>query len=204
MPRPGQAAVQADLGGQYRELRGVLLAFLRRQVGDAATAEDLLHDVMLKAIVAGQQERTEAVAARRNPAGWLYTIARNAAIDHLRARRPTAPLPEELAAPEHEDDAVPEALLQCVRRMAEHLPPLYRDTLRAADFDGRTLQSLADAEGVSLSAIKSRASRGRRLLQAELLCCCREALAGWDALTECRPEGPACDPSSPEPGKTEN
>ena len=41
------------------------------------------------------------------------------------------------------------------------LPDKYRDTLLATDFDGEKMQSVADREGVSLSAIKSRASRGR-------------------------------------------
>jgi RNA polymerase sigma-70 factor (ECF subfamily) len=167
------------LAAQYESLRGALLAFLRRQVGDAAAAEDLLHDVMVKALVA---EGRDGAQARRNPGGWLYTIARNAAIDYLRARRPSAPLPEELTAPAGDDERPPDDLLQCVREITDRLPPLYRDALRAADFDEVPLRELAEAEGVSVSAIKSRVSRGRRLLHEELVCCCKVALADWDGL----------------------
>jgi RNA polymerase sigma-70 factor (ECF subfamily) len=182
------------LAAQYESLRSALLGFLRRQVGDAATAEDLLHDVMVKALIAEGREGTEA---RRNPGGWLYTIARNAAIDYLRGRRPSAPLPEELAAPAGDDERLPDDLLQCVRVMANRLPPLYRDALRAADFDGIPLRALAQAEGVSVSAIKSRVSRGRRLLHDELVCCCRAALADWDSVLTGEPLSRcgACPPS---------
>jgi hypothetical protein len=36
---------------------------------------------------------------------------------------------------------------------------------------------------VSVSAIKSRVSRGRRLLHAKLVSCCRAAFADWDSVT---------------------
>lgn len=69
----------------YRALRGTLLGFLATQIGDAQAAEDLLHDVMLK-VLANEQA---GCAAPDNVDGWLYTVARNAAIDWHRARRPS-------------------------------------------------------------------------------------------------------------------
>ena len=45
------------------------------------------------------------------------------------------------------------------RPFAEQLAPIYRDSLLANELDGIALRELAQREGVSLSAIKSRVSR---------------------------------------------
>jgi RNA polymerase sigma-70 factor (ECF subfamily) len=60
----------------------------------------------------------------------------------------------------------------CLRPFIEKLAPLYRDTLIATEFRGATMRSLAEAQGVSVSAIKSRAARARAMLRDALLACC--------------------------------
>jgi putative glutamine amidotransferase len=56
---------------------------LRRFVGDAGLAEDLAQEVFLRAWLHGPRD----VSQERQRA-WLFRVARNAAIDALRARRP--------------------------------------------------------------------------------------------------------------------
>jgi RNA polymerase sigma-70 factor, ECF subfamily len=199
MEEPTRPASQmADL---YAELRVALLAYLRKHTGDAQAAEDLLHDVVVKALAAGRDD----AHAPRNLTGWLYAVARNAAMDYHRRQRPTEELPENRAgeAADESETAMRE-LSSCLRPMAERLPPIYRDTLLAAEFDGHPLRSVADAQGLSLAAIKSRASRGRKLLQEELLACCRVSLSPAGRVLEYEPRtagrcaaSPAC--QAPEP-----
>jgi RNA polymerase sigma-70 factor (ECF subfamily) len=179
----------------YAELRTALIAFLRKRTGDAQAAEDLFHDVVLKALIATRNE----ARAPENLTAWLYAVARNAAADYHRRQRPTEELPADLPDTREEADAALAALSNCLRPMAEALPDPYRGTLIAAEFDDKPLRELAEAEGVSLSAIKSRTSRGRRMLQQKLVACCRVAVSGagtvldYDARaaraceTECRP-----------------
>jgi RNA polymerase sigma-70 factor (ECF subfamily) len=174
---PGSATARlearpAGVAGSYTELRTALLAFLRKHTGDAQVAEDLLHDVVVKALVASQDD----TQAPRNLTGWLYAVARNAAMDHHRRQRPTEELPEELAAPD-DDEAVRLRLAACLRPMAQRLPDTYRDTVIAAEFDGLPLAEIARRQGLSLSAVKTRASRGRRLLQEALVRCCDVAVS---------------------------
>ncbi|CAG1006747.1 ECF RNA polymerase sigma factor SigH [Burkholderiales bacterium] len=194
----------ADLTQAYAQLRGGLLAFLRKQVGDAQAAEDLLHDVMVKALAASEDGRP----APRNLTGWLYTVAHNAAMDHHRRRRPTEPLPDELAdAPPaalaevaDETEAAMRELALCLEPLANRLPETYRDTVRAAEFEGRALRDIAQAQGISVAAAKQRASRGRRLLHRELMRCCSVALSptgrllDYDAraATRCATDPGAC------------
>lgn len=168
------AQPNAGLAGSYARLRESLIGFLRKHTGDPQVAEDLLHDVVLKALAANR----DGAGSPRNLTGWLYAVARNAAMDHHRRSRPTEELPEELVAPEGDDDEATIAkLADCLRPLAERLPPTYRDTLIAAEFDGLTLAAVAQRQGLSLSAVKTRASRGRRLLQQQLVECCRIALS---------------------------
>ena len=180
----------------YRELRGTLLAFLFKQTADAQASEDLLHDVMLKVLANEKAGRT----APENIGGWLYTVARNAAVDWHRARRPGDTLPEDLAAPIDDEGDTGLELANCLRPMAERLPAHYRETVLAAEFDGQPLKQIAQSQGISLAAAKTRASRGRKLLQQELVECCRVVLSGggqivdYDtrAASNCAPKANAC------------
>lgn len=163
-----------NLAALYGELRTALLAFLRKHTGDAQVAEDLLHDVVVKALAAGGEQ----ARVPKNLTGWLYAVARNAAVDYHRRRRPSEELPEDLAATaDGEGETLLRELSHCLRPLAERLPPHYRDTLLAFEFDGQPLLAVAKAQGLSLSAVKTRASRGRRLLQQELVACCRVELS---------------------------
>lgn len=196
-----------DLAGSYARLRSSLLAFLRRHTGDPQVAEDLLHDVVVKALAATRDE----ASSPRHLTGWLYAVARNVAMDHHRRSRPTEELPEELEAPAGDDDeAAVGELARCLRPMAERLPATYRDTLIAAEFDGLALADVARRQGLSLSAVKTRASRGRRLLQQQIVECCRVALStrgqvlDYDArkAAGCAPSPAACSPRGRAPQRT--
>mgnify|MGYP006192664167 CR=1 FL=1 len=49
--------------------------------------------------------------------------------------------------------------------------------IKGNEFEGMPLAEVARRQGLTLSAVKSRASRGRRLLKDELVECCRVALS---------------------------
>lgn len=167
-----QAAAEQALSAAYSHLRGGLLASIRRQVGEPQLAEDLLHDVFGKAVRAIREGR-----APGNLVGWLHQVVRTTIVDHYRAQRlDVRPLEYEPAAQEPPDVAAFQALSTCLAPLAATLPPLYRDALHAADFQGQRLTSLAGAEGVTVSAIKSRVSRARGMLRQRVLTCCSVSL----------------------------
>ncbi len=172
-----QAADADQLGVAFVSLRQGLAGYLRKQVGDAAIAEDLLQDVFVKALLA-----IRANKAPHNLPAWLYTVARTTVIDHYRAARPET---QPWEADEEQAEAVLMAnddaqgydnLAACLMPLIDLLPPIYRDTLKASDFAGTSLKTLATEQGVSLSAIKSRASRARAMLKQQLLVCCQVEL----------------------------
>jgi putative glutamine amidotransferase len=63
--------------------RGAIERHLRRYVGDRGLAEDLAQEVFLRAWLHCPRDVSE-----QRQRAWLYRVARNAAIDALRARRP--------------------------------------------------------------------------------------------------------------------
>lgn len=168
-----------EIAASYRTLRNGLLRYLRRRVEDAATAEDLLHTVFLRALASGQTARSS-----EKMAAWLHTIARNALIDHYRAKRLMSELPEGLAAEVAEDSSSIQALSACLMPLAQQLPGIYRDILLRTEFQGKTMQVVASELSLSVSAVKSRASRGRRMLKARVLACCHVELSPSGEITD--------------------
>ena len=157
-----------DLGATFARLRHTLRGHLRRQVRDAALADDLLQEVFVKALELLRSQRTLA-----HPTAWLYAVARSTVADHFRRlRAPHIELDDDIPDVEPDDDLLHQQLAACLRPLAEQLPAIYRDTLLAADFDGATLASLATAQGLSVSAMKSRAARARAMLREKVLACC--------------------------------
>lgn len=187
---PAESSV--ELTQTYQSLRQPLLAYLRRLVGDTQSAEDVLQDVLVKAIAS---LRSDAEPPRNLPA-WLYRVAHNAAMDHHRARRPSESLDDELAevlpAPEADPALAAAALADCMRPLLSNLPESYRTVVHASELEGRSLREIADAHGISLDAAKQRASRGRRQLRDELLRCCEVALSAQGQVVDFSPRGARC------------
>ncbi|MES2237127.1 MAG: sigma-70 family RNA polymerase sigma factor [Pseudomonadota bacterium] len=154
-----------DLGAVYTRLQHGLRSYLRRQVRDSTIAEDLLQEVFLKALAAEHQFG--------NLTGWLYAVARTTVVDYYRAIRLSGEeLDDNIPNREMDDGLLHQELATCLRPMIEQLPTIYRDTLLATDIDGETMQSVAAKQGLSVSAIKSRASRARAMLRDKVLECC--------------------------------
>jgi len=66
----------------YREYLGRIYAYIRAQVGTSADAEDITAQVFMNAY----QAYSRFEARNTTPSAWLFRIARNATLDHFRAR----------------------------------------------------------------------------------------------------------------------
>lgn len=178
-----------DLGEAFSVLRVSLCNYLRRRVSDPALIEDLVQDVFVKASAAIGDNR-----APRNLVGWLYAAARTTVIDYYRSARPDiVELDENLPdAQLANDELLHQQLATCLRPFTQQLPAIYRDTLFATDFEGKTMRTLAEEQGVSLSAIKSRASRARLMLKAKLLECCHVEISNGIVTDYSRQSSSSC------------
>src|SRR2546421_2676938 len=66
----------------FREERARVLAAMVRSVGDFELAEDALQEAFAIAL-----ERWQRTGPPASPAAWLFTVARNRAIDRIRRQR---------------------------------------------------------------------------------------------------------------------
>jgi RNA polymerase sigma-70 factor (ECF subfamily) len=141
------------------KLNGVIIAILR----DAALAEEVLQDTYMNV----WRQASTFDPTLSSPVTWLAAIARNRAIDRLRAERrhrdKVEPI-EDCALPDETMPALDRliagdqraALLRCLAG----LEPDQERPIRAAFFQGHTYEELAAREGVPLSTMKSRIRRG--------------------------------------------
>jgi RNA polymerase sigma-70 factor (ECF subfamily) len=150
----------------WQALRAALLRFVRARVEDDATAEDIVHDVLLRGFSRGPDlhdgDRLQA---------WLYRVARNAVIDHYRTRKPMAELPADLAVETPDTDVI-EELAGCMLPCMDRLPEDYRSAIVMSEIEGLTLRETGTRLGLSLSGAKSRVQRGRAKLLDLMQACC--------------------------------
>ncbi|UYG05535.1 RNA polymerase sigma factor SigZ [Halomonas sp. LR3S48] len=152
----------------WQAFRTELLRFVSRRVADESVAEDIVHDVLIKAF----SHRDELRDGSRLRA-WLYQITRNALVDHYRAYKPLEPLPAELDEQSEPDERAEAELALCLRPLMGKLPEKYREALLTTTEAGLTQKQYASQKGLSISAAKSRVQRGRALLREALVQCCR-------------------------------
>ncbi len=101
---------------------------------------------------------------------WLCTLARNAFIDHCRARqRDRFVSLDENSPPPGPDGGVVPPLSEILRETLASLPPDERELIQAAYVDERPLQELAEACGQTYKAVESRLARLRRKLKEQVL-----------------------------------
>lgn len=153
------------LWGEFADQLG---GFLRARVESRAVAEDIRQDVFLKL-----QKQLEAEHTIHDLGSWLYRTARNAIIDHYRARKPSEPVDETLPDESRHQDPDLTPLLASFRRMIHALPDGYREAVLLADIEELPHKDVAAKLGLSLTATKSRILRGRAMLRESLDICCR-------------------------------
>jgi RNA polymerase sigma factor (sigma-70 family) len=155
--RAGNDAAFSVIHDRYRQR---LFAYARQMLGGSRQdAEDALQDVFLRAY-SSLRSNDRPLSLR----AWLYRVAHNRCIDHL--RRPTPP-PADLfdtsRRPLHDpmDEAERREDLRQLVADVRRLPDQQRSALLMREMDGMSYAELAEALGVSLQAVKSLLVRAR-------------------------------------------
>jgi RNA polymerase sigma-70 factor, ECF subfamily len=157
MDEPLNTAAQS-FDALYRDSARDLYAYVRTLLGDDASAED----VTALAFERAYRRRASFDDRRGSRRGWLFAIARNAALDELRRRRRAAPLigelPDDLApAPDEEADLV--VRRTTVRAALAALPVRDRELVALKFHGGLTNAELAIVLGTSETNAATRVHR---------------------------------------------
>jgi RNA polymerase sigma-70 factor, ECF subfamily len=149
-----------------------------RMVGNRDDALDLSQEIFVKVFQALDRYNPEYKFST-----WLFRIAGNAAIDHLRKRRPrTIPLevpdPEgggRMSSPEYKTtDLDPYALLRNTERgdaiasAIESLPAEFKELIALRHFTGLSYEEIAEVKGMPLGTVKNKLFRARAVLKDRL------------------------------------
>src|ERR1700733_3138437 len=149
---------------------GDLRAFEELVLRDQNIAEDLAQEVLVKVFFG-----LRGFEGRSSFGGWLNRIKINHCLDHLRRQssRSFVGIEEQnvnefdqikdLATEEKLAEAISDQ--QRIAKVLDSLPSSLRVPLILCDMDGLTLEEVAQALGISLSATKMRIKRAREIFR---------------------------------------
>jgi RNA polymerase sigma-70 factor (ECF subfamily) len=154
---------RAAFDGLLADLRPKLHRYCARMTGSVIDGEDVLQDMLVKAIEAFSE--TGSIA---NPEGWLFRIAHNAALDFLRRRARLKAVhsdedPNMIADPANAADARL-ATATSLRTFME-LPVAQRSSVILMDVLGYSLEEIGAVTETTIPAIKAALHRGRARLR---------------------------------------
>jgi RNA polymerase sigma-70 factor (ECF subfamily) len=164
----------AAFEAMYRAHAGRLFGLVSRMLGSAPEAEDVLQEIFVSAHRKMGSFRGESTLGT-----WLYRIAVNHCLDHLRSRgarmaRATESLDKEEAyEPAAAEPVVPTAISRIdLERAIARLPEGCRAAFVLHDVEGldhrEVAQALGISEGTSKSQVHKARHRLRRLLNARV------------------------------------
>ena len=172
--RRGDVNALSELMARYQNR---LYRYVLRIVRQPVEAEDIFQQTWLKVV-----DKIRYFDGSRNFDAWLFTLARNLAIDHLRRIRPQS-LEEPLADSEHGGtvaDRIPsrdhtpfdcalvaERRTQIGEAMAA-LPMTYREVLTLRFEEGMKIEEIAQVTGAPMSTVKTRLRRSLEQLRYAL------------------------------------
>ena len=193
--------VAEAMRGAQEAFREIVVRFERpvyslivRMVQDPGTAEDLAQEVFIKAF-----RRLETYDPARKFSSWLFKIAHNTTIDHLRRHAPET-VPLERSADRDEESRgglatvladesleTPSAaaerkdMARSLERAIARLRPDYREVVVLFYVEGASYQEICEATGLPLGTVKTNLHRARKEL-AEAM-----AALGWGGETRNAP-----------------
>jgi RNA polymerase sigma-70 factor (ECF subfamily) len=162
------SAEDAALRLLYEQHAAPLLAYaLRLTGGDRGRSEDIVQETLLRA-----WRHPEALDPDRGPVrSWLFTVARNVAVDAHRARRarPTEVGAEALALVPAVDEIEQALDTWLVSDALATLSPDHRAVLVETYYRGRSVAEAAAVLGVPPGTVKSRTCYALRALRLPLV-----------------------------------
>ncbi|MEF2976529.1 RNA polymerase sigma factor [Subtercola sp. YIM 133946] len=165
---PDAELLALSAGGDAEALRAILRrhapAVTRYAWALVANATDV-EEVVQDTFVTCWRKAATIVLADRSLLPWLLVTCRNTALNlnRSRLRHAAGPLPDEIAAPESDDES--RDRLRWVMAEMEALSPLDRRICELCLIEGRSYAEAAQATGISVGAVRQRVARSRTRLR---------------------------------------
>ena len=156
-----------DFSTLYGEYYPKIVRYLKRLVGDLE-AEDIAQEVFVKIGHSLDTFRNESSLST-----WIYRIATNTAMDHLRKPSSRSAQLVDDSSPADDEDTTPDSsplhdtllvrkdMNECIRGIVDHLPEDHRAVLVLSEFEDMTNAEIGEVLGISLDTTKIRLHRAR-------------------------------------------
>jgi len=159
-----------------RRYQRPISAYVYRMVGDYESALDLTQEIFMKVYGSLTRYRAEFKFST-----WIYKIAHNAAVDHLRrtaAREQSlvkgpegdqydVPLESGRISPEVESERKEQSLE--IEAVVRTLPAAYRELIILRHAQDLTYEEIVDVTGLPLGTVKNRLFRAREMMRQHFL-----------------------------------
>jgi len=144
----------------YETFRKPLLYFILKNVSNKSIAEDLLHEVFIKAY-----SNFDTLKEKEKIQSWLYMIARNTIIDYFRKKQISNIENPDLYFEETIQESVINDLSCCLQTLISKLPQKQKAVLEAVYFNEKSLIEYSDENNLNLSTAKSQSKRAKEKLK---------------------------------------
>jgi len=174
------ASAARGLDGSFEELvnryQRPISAFVYRMVGDYDAALDLTQEIFIKVYASLARYRPEFKFST-----WIYKIAHNAAIDHLRRTSSRErslsvgtetddydlPLESEGLTPEQQSER--EERRGEIENVVRSLPTAYRELIVLRHSQDLTYEEIVEVTGLPLGTVKNRLFRAREMMRQQFI-----------------------------------
>lgn len=172
----------------YARVRAYAASMLR----DGSASDDVVQETFLRA-----QSHLESIREPEKVAAWLFRVAHNLCMDHLRARQasrvdPAADVETAIAARAEtcvQSELERGEMSACVRAKVDQLPDTDRTVILLSDIAGLSQEEIGHVLGIDAGAVKVRLHRARKKLRAILENACSFERDGRNVLV-CEPKRP--------------
>ena len=145
-----------------------LFAFLHYKLGDRAVAEDIVQEVFIK-LWENRHQLKENLSLK----SYLYTIASNLALNHMRHAKVVVRFQQEQKSEQQIGDSVHDELekreiRENLLRAMEKLPEKSRMVFMLSRFDDLSYKEIAEQLEISIKTVESHMGKALRLLRKSL------------------------------------
>lgn len=157
------------LGTLFERHNRAVYQFCRQMTGSTAQAEDLTQDVFLRIL-----KKARSFGGKGTFKAWLFNIARNMTLDHLRAmqrRGPPAPIEEGMEPIVErrtaEQAAAGSQSMALLQQALNRLPPSVQEIIWLGRFEFDSYEELGHALGCKTGTARVRMHRAMQQLNNE-------------------------------------
>lgn len=161
----------------WTNIHGKLTGYISKHIKSRDDVNDIIQDTFIKV-----KTNIDSLQYAAKFESWIFQIARNTMNDFFRKQKKSFKNEDnmeevsiELNSFADEDTKVKiqtQYFSEYAGSIVSELPEKYRDAVHLADIEGLSMKDVAEELNISISAVKSRILRGRKMIKEIILKCC--------------------------------